>query len=83
MPTDILLLVQDDCAFCDHAHEILDRLKQEYPLVVRILDIETQEGHRLAQESGVMFAPGIFIDGEAFSYGRLSERKLRKRLASS
>lgn len=83
MPIDILMLVQDNCAFCEHAHEILDRLQQEYPLVVRTVDIDTEQGRGLAEGGGVMFAPGIFIDGEAFSYGRLSERKLRKRLASS
>ena len=80
MPIDILVLVQSDCAFCDRAHEILDRLGHEYPLAVHTLDIDTEEGRRLAQEGGVMFAPGIFIDGSPFSYGRLSERKLRRQL---
>ncbi len=28
-----------------------------------------------------MFPPGLFLDGEPFSYGRPSERKLRKVLA--
>ncbi len=28
-----------------------------------------------------MFPPGLFLDGEPFSYGRPSERKLRKALA--
>lgn len=27
-----------------------------------------------------MFPPGIFLDGEPFSYGRPSERKLRREL---
>jgi hypothetical protein len=27
-----------------------------------------------------MFAPGVLVDGEPFSYGRLSERKLRREL---
>ena len=26
------------------------------------------------------FPPGIFVDGEPFSYGRLSEKKLRREL---
>lgn len=82
MPIDVLMLEQRDCAFCDHANEILCRLEKEYPLVVRRLDINTEQGRRFAQEGGVMFAPGIFIDGEPFCYGRLSERKLRRQLAS-
>ena len=80
MSTDITTLVQGDCAFCDHAREILARLENEYPLTVRTIDIDTDEGRRLAQEGGIMFAPGIFINDEPFSYGRLSERKLRKHL---
>ena len=82
MSLDILMLVQGDCAFCDRAHEILDRLQREYPLSVRIVDIDSDEGHTQAQEGGVMFAPGVFIEGSPFSYGRLSERKLRKELDS-
>ncbi len=28
----------------------------------------------------MLFPPGIFLDGEPFSYGRPSERKLRREL---
>jgi len=35
----------------------------------------------LAARGGVLFPPGIFLDREPFSYGRPSERKLRKELA--
>jgi hypothetical protein len=27
-----------------------------------------------------VFPPGVFLNGEPFSYGRLSERKLRREL---
>jgi hypothetical protein len=27
-----------------------------------------------------MFAPGVLVDGRPFTYGRLSERKLRRAL---
>ncbi len=36
------------------------------------------EGAALAKRGGIMFPPGIFLGGEAFSYGRPSERKLRR-----
>jgi len=35
----------------------------------------------MARAAGIMFPPGILIDGEPFSYGR-SERKLRRALQS-
>ena len=77
---DIVLLTQRDCALCDHAHEILEGLAAEYPVRLSTLDLVTEEGQALAERNGVLFAPGVLIDGEAFSYGRLSERKLRREL---
>lgn len=77
---DILLLTQANCGFCEDAKELLDRLAREYQLRVSTVDLATPRGQQLAAEGGVMFPPGIFIDGDPFSYGRPSERKLRKAL---
>lgn len=81
MPSvEVLLLTQQQCAHCDDAKQLLERLRSDYPLSVRLLDIATPEGQTLAARGGVMFPPGLFLDGEPFSYGRPSERKLRKSL---
>jgi thiol-disulfide isomerase/thioredoxin len=80
-PVEVTLLTQDDCAFCDAAKQVLARVASEYPLHVREVDLATAEGQRLATSAGVLFAPGVLLDGEGFSYGRLSERKLRRALA--
>lgn len=77
---DIVLLTQDQCAFCEQAKDMLEHLARDYPLAVRIVDIVSHEGQKLAEGGGVLFAPGIFLDGEPFSYGRPSERKLRREL---
>jgi glutaredoxin len=77
---DILLLTQESCAFCDQAKQILDRLATQYGVSVSTVDLDTPEGQRLAEGGLVMFPPGIFIDGEPFSYGRPSERKLRREI---
>jgi hypothetical protein len=79
-PVEITLLTQDDCAFCDVAKQILARVGNEFPLHVREVDLATADGRRLANAAGVMFPPGVLLDGEGFSYGRLSERKLRRAL---
>jgi len=76
----ILLLTQEQCGFCEQAKEILDRLSHEYWLSVSTLDMRSPEGQRLALEGGLLFPPGVLIDGEPFSYGRLSERKLCRAL---
>jgi hypothetical protein len=65
---------------CELAKEILARLGNEYPLSVTEIDLRSDEGKRLAAGAGVLFAPGVLVDGQPFSYGRLSERKLRRLL---
>ena len=75
-----LLLNQEHCAFCEQAKEILARLATEYPLTVSTLDLGSPAGQALALRGGILFAPGIFLDDEAFSYGRPSERTLRRAL---
>ena len=77
---EVLLLTQEHCGFCTQAKEILDRLSGEYELSVTTLELNLPEGQALAMRGGVLFPPGIFLDGEPFSYGRPSERKLRREL---
>jgi len=78
---EVLLLTQDECTLCEHAREIVERLSRELPLTLRTLELSSPEGEALAAEGGILFAPGVFVDGRPFSYGRLSERKLRRALA--
>ena len=79
-PVQITLLTQTSCAMCDLAKGILERLANEYSLSVTEVDLRSEEGRRLAAGAGVLFAPGVLVDGSPFSYGRLSERKLRRLL---
>ena len=76
----ITILTKPQCTFCEDAHELLQRLKGEYPLVVEAIDINSLEGEAMATAGGIHFPPGIFLDDEPFSYGRVSERKLRREL---
>lgn len=76
----ILILTQEDCHFCEQAKALLNRLASEYGFSVSTLDIASPEGQALAEQQGIFFPPGIFLDGIAFSYGRPSERKLRREL---
>ena len=77
---EVILLTREDCRYCHDAEEILTRLSAEFALQLVMVDLDTREGNGLAIAGGVLFPPGILIDGEPFSYGRPSERKLRKRL---
>lgn len=77
---EVTLLTQENCAFCEQAREVLGRLSAEYPISVKVLDLGTPEGRTLGERGGVMFPPGIFVGGKPFSYGRPSEKKLRREL---
>ena len=77
---EILLLTQQHCGFCEQATDILHRLAREYWLSVSTLAMGSPAGQELAMKGGLLFPPGVLIDGEPFSYGRLSERKLRREL---
>jgi glutaredoxin len=78
--TEVTLLTQADCALCEHAKQVLARVAADHPLTVDEIGLDTEQGRLLAAEAGVVFAPGILLDGKPFGYGRLSERKLRKTL---
>ena len=77
---NVLLLTQEHCGFCAQAKEILDRRAVEYELSVSTLDLGSPEGEAMAVRSRILFPPGIFLDGEPFSYGRPSERRLRREI---
>ena len=65
---------------CDDAYRLLDEIARDHPIRIRTVDLGTAEGRAMADRGGVLFPPGVFVDGEPFSYGRLSERKLRREL---
>ena len=79
-PVQITLLTQPSCGLCGQAKQVLDRVGRDYPLAVTEHDLTTPDGQALAARAGVVFAPGVLVDGEPFSFGRLSERKLRRTL---
>lgn len=76
----LVLLTQDACTLCDHAKEVLDRVRTDHAFDLQIHDLSSSEGREVAASAGVLFPPGVLINGEAFSFGRLSERKLRREL---
>jgi len=78
--TAITLLTQADCALCEHAKKVLARVGEDHPIQVTEIDVASEQGRALATGAGVLFAPGVLVDGCPFGYGRLSERRLRRSL---
>ncbi|MEV4202996.1 glutaredoxin family protein [Micromonospora globbae] len=77
----ITLLTQADCGLCEHAKTVLASIRRDLPVTVEEVDLDSPEGQTLSDGGWVLFAPGLLIDGQPFSYGRLSERRLRRALA--
>ncbi|WP_131746777.1 glutaredoxin family protein [Frankia sp. Cppng1_Ct_nod] len=77
----VTLLTQADCTLCDHAKAVLARVARDHPLTVEEVTLDSDAGRTLAAQAGMLFAPGVLVDGAPFSYGRLSERRLRRTLA--
>lgn len=78
---EVTLLTQSDCQSCDQATSVLATVGTDHPMTVRRVDLDSDDGRALAARHGVLFAPGVLLDGKMFSYGRLSERRLRRHLA--
>lgn len=77
---EALLLTQRECKFCAQARAVLTELSTEYPLRVSELDLDSARGRELAGHAGILFPPGIFLNGRAVAFGRPSERRLRREL---
>lgn len=76
----VTLLTQDACSLCDHAKAVVRRVQQDTHVALEEVGLDSERGRELATRAGVLFAPGILLDGQPFGHGRLSERKLRKAL---
>lgn len=78
----VTVLTQPGCGLCEQAKEVIARVGADHPLEVTEVSLSSAEGQQAAAAAGVIFAPGILLDGAPFSYGRLSERRLRKALSA-
>lgn len=76
----VTLLSAPNCELCDHAKGVLARVGKDHALAVEVISVESPQGQELAAAHPIAFPPGVLLDGRPFSYGRLSERKLRAEL---
>ena len=76
----VTLLTAPHCELCRHAKEVLARVGADYDIEVSVLSDESEEGRALMVGHLVAFPPGVLVDDQLFSCGRLSERKLRREL---
>ena len=76
----ITLLTAPSCHLCDDAKGVLDRVAADFAFTIEVVPTTTDRGQKLMIEHRVAFPPGVLINDKPFSYGRLSERRLRREL---
>lgn len=77
---DLTLVVAEECSLCDHAKKVLGSLRHDYQLRITEVKLESEEGRLLGQLHPLLFPPILLCGDRVLSYGRLSERRLRKEL---
>ncbi|NOY57185.1 MAG: thioredoxin family protein [Actinobacteria bacterium] len=82
MRHSVTLVTSPGCHYCSHAREVLERVGADVPLDVSEIDLASPDGAAAQRRWRAPYPPLLLIDGELFGYGRISERKLRKVLAS-
>ena len=73
------------CSSCASAKELLEKeIKPNFPEVeVEYIDMITEQGQKMVLKYGIMSSPGIIVNGELFSIGRLDKDKLIKKIKES
>ena len=78
-----MLLTAPDCHLCAHGRDVLSELAAEGLLSWREVDAESGEG-RLLSAASPPLRPVLFDSGgHVLAYGRLSGKRLRRRLQSA
>ena len=70
------------CIECEKAKQILQEAKSAYRnIAIKEIDVMSQKGISLVTKYGIMASPGIIINDELFSVGKLEKQKLFERIS--
>ena len=79
VPVEAVVVTSPGCHLCEDAFEVLHDAGPA--VVVRTVDIRSDEGRALVERHRPALTPLVLVDGAPFSVGRLPRGKLRKLLA--
>lgn len=69
------------CRLCEHGLGVLAELRERFALVVREVDLLSEEGRHLASTGRIAFPPALFHGDRLLAHGRLSPSALERQLA--
>ncbi len=80
MTSRLTLVTAADCHLCAHARTVASRLAAEFKVEIGELAWESPEAD-IVRRDGVPFPPALYVGDELLGYGRISEGRVRRRLA--
>jgi glutaredoxin len=79
-PRAVTIVTSTGCHLCERAKDVVETVALDHELEVRIVDLNSGEGRRLALLHRMPFPPMVLIDGAVHGHGRISEKRLRRDL---
>ena len=73
---DVTVVTTPACHYCADAERALTAMADEYPIHVRVVELESPEGLRLTARHRPAMSPLVLVNGRFFSAGRLPRKKL-------
>lgn len=79
----VTIVTSSGCHLCELAKDVVNSVAGDHRLSVRIVDLMSPEGTRLATTHRMPFPPLILVNGQLHGHGRVSEKKLRRFVESN
>ena len=80
---EVLVVRSPACHLCEDAIEALGEIAGEFPMNVRVVEMESPEGRAIVAAHRPPLSPAVLVDGALFSSGRLPRKKLRRMLETA
>ena len=77
---DVLVVTSPACHLCEDALEALEGFAREYPISIRVIPLDSEEGRAVFERFHPPLPPFVVVDDELFSSGRLPRKKFRRYL---
>lgn len=75
----ITMVSTEGCHTCKEVKETLNKLTSEYDLSINEVDATTDKGQELIKKHNISSSPGLIINNEFFSSGKVTEKQLRNK----
>ena len=79
-PVDVVVIEGDACHLCEDARGVLESRAEELNLSVAYMSAASEAGRRLIEQHRPPMFPMVIVEGELLGWGRLSRRKLERRV---